>query len=487
MAFNFLVSIFTLDLIRNALGSAEECYFLTCSSEQNPQNCLVVYNQSQVITLNPCGSNSICPVQNISPNLNHIDRFINKTCVHESSSICNYLDRSRLTGQDCCKHTDCQSEQCGKSGCIGIKESQHCSKDEECDTNLYCTDLGFCYKSYSSGSNGCKRDNECGAGYGCNFGKCVQYFSLSDGKKTEDSKFCKSMLKIGDICDSLSLYLQDEMSYYPFNCSIGDNCIFLGNSNKNPLFASTPCECDGKNKDTGYCGQYIRYLKCISSLISSALKYDSSNCSGKFSHTDDIDILFSCGSITEEQYNLVKNIYKETENWSLYQSQQINYCSKSLGLFDPDMNVLNKSINQCKKSTSLSLSTKTTVAITVTCVVIPSIIIGGIIFWLIKRRRNRHGHHIIPQSSRSQYQIQTSKAVESKSQKLDSILPSLIFSADLAIKGDPVCSICLNEIAYNDEIRVTLCSHPFHSNCLDEWLRQRNFSAQCPNCNENLL
>ncbi|XP_076917502.1 E3 ubiquitin-protein ligase At1g63170-like [Bidens hawaiensis] len=49
-----------------------------------------------------------------------------------------------------------------------------------------------------------------------------------------------------------------------------------------------------------------------------------------------------------------------------------------------------------------------------------------------------------------------------------------------AISGeDAVCCICLAKYANNDELRELHCSHFFHKNCVDKWLK---INASCPLC-----
>ncbi|KAI3846885.1 hypothetical protein MKX03_016541 [Papaver bracteatum] len=51
---------------------------------------------------------------------------------------------------------------------------------------------------------------------------------------------------------------------------------------------------------------------------------------------------------------------------------------------------------------------------------------------------------------------------------------------ELIISGeDAVCSICLGKYADNEELRVLPCSHFFHVDCVDKWLKM---NATCPLC-----
>jgi len=41
------------------------------------------------------------------------------------------------------------------------------------------------------------------------------------------------------------------------------------------------------------------------------------------------------------------------------------------------------------------------------------------------------------------------------------------------------CTICLDDLKENDQIRIFGCGHKFHKKCVDDWLLLKNL---CPNC-----
>ncbi|MBA0784442.1 hypothetical protein Gotri_026392 [Gossypium trilobum] len=56
---------------------------------------------------------------------------------------------------------------------------------------------------------------------------------------------------------------------------------------------------------------------------------------------------------------------------------------------------------------------------------------------------------------------------------------------DCAIPGDDaVCCICLASYADNDMLKELPCSHFFHTNCVDKWLKMK---ALCPLCKCSVL
>ncbi|KAJ2879022.1 hypothetical protein IWW38_006196 [Coemansia aciculifera] len=50
--------------------------------------------------------------------------------------------------------------------------------------------------------------------------------------------------------------------------------------------------------------------------------------------------------------------------------------------------------------------------------------------------------------------------------------------------ASPECSICLAPYETADLVRVLVCGHTFHAQCIDVWLTQR--SARCPICKEDI-
>ena len=48
------------------------------------------------------------------------------------------------------------------------------------------------------------------------------------------------------------------------------------------------------------------------------------------------------------------------------------------------------------------------------------------------------------------------------------------------------CSICLDDFNLGDDIKITNCNHRFHTACLNEWLKTKINSPDCPLCRESL-
>lgn len=61
---------------------------------------------------------------------------------------------------------------------------------------------------------------------------------------------------------------------------------------------------------------------------------------------------------------------------------------------------------------------------------------------------------------------------------------SKIELADERLNINTRCSICLEDLVENDEVRILSCFHQFHVKCIDTWLAQK---STCPTCKFNLF
>jgi len=64
-------------------------------------------------------------------------------------------------------------------------------------------------------------------------------------------------------------------------------------------------------------------------------------------------------------------------------------------------------------------------------------------------------------------------------------LPEVIIDASHIPPGqDNTCPICLSDLVIGDSARVLSCTHIFHKQCVDEWLR---VNASCPTCRKRII
>ena len=75
---------------------------------------------------------------------------------------------------------------------------------------------------------------------------------------------------------------------------------------------------------------------------------------------------------------------------------------------------------------------------------------------------------------------------EFKDVKIGVSLSTLINNSEIKLQTNEqkgLCVICQDSIVYNDIIRIIVCSHTFHINCIDKWLSENN---KCPLCKHQL-
>jgi len=81
--------------------------------------------------------------------------------------------------------------------------------------------------------------------------------------------------------------------------------------------------------------------------------------------------------------------------------------------------------------------------------------------------------------------LQDSRANMGASQAVLETLPELILDATHVRQGqENTCPICLSELCIGETGRMLRCTHVFHKQCVDEWLR---VNASCPTCRKRIL
>lgn len=137
-------------------------------------------------------------------------------------------------------------------------------------------------------------------------------------------------------CDGLEVWSKNEILHDPYDCDMGFLCQYRSMLYQN-IIDKELCLCAGlEDGHKGYCGKYMTKVRSNIGNIFANMQYDESICSGESSHTNDIDILYACKSINEDDYNYYKSWELASTYWNLYQSGVIHDCAVGLGLFDPN-------------------------------------------------------------------------------------------------------------------------------------------------------
>ncbi|KAJ1941111.1 hypothetical protein EC988_006849, partial [Linderina pennispora] len=84
---------------------------------------------------------------------------------------------------------------------------------------------------------------------------------------------------------------------------------------------------------------------------------------------------------------------------------------------------------------------------------------------------------------------QTSTGTDNGTQHIISIdIVSSTESCECAISRNfftPDCSVCLRDFEAGSEVRILVCGHYFHTDCIDAWLTKH--SATCPVCKSDMV
>ncbi|CAG9327674.1 unnamed protein product [Blepharisma stoltei] len=317
-----------------AADASYTCIGLQCGAGTWKQ--CMLNNSQTTLTLSPCLGNYTCTNAAALLASSTTTSFPNITC--ESTAIDNcgrgtWTPDLNPTGWSCCENSDCISGSCINNTCQGLTSGQECEYHGQCQPWYYCS--GYCtLVSAEIGSN-CDTDYECPPGCGCNLKKCTGLLSLDDGEKSENMKFCKSMLVQDGICDNIVIYSEAEQYLdYPFQCNMGSNCMYLYRMTKKFAYSKS-CNCGGdRGNSTGFCWFDTPGVSSID--ISQALVFNDTKCSGDPAHSIDPDILFACTSITGDNYNFYYHILHQRNYWPLYKSGFIDSCALKFGLFDTE-------------------------------------------------------------------------------------------------------------------------------------------------------
>lgn len=315
MLFFLLNPVFSLDT-----GS---CALIICENTTTPSEYCLDWNPSQnsvYLTLPKCETNC-----------NFTSLYLPDT-TWESIACYPRNVTGNPTGAPCTVASNCSSFICSDPVCFGTPNGLYCPDDEACMPGSYC-DNYVCEPNLLPGDS-CTRDEECPIGYGCDKGSCSIYFSKTQGESASSHLFCKSNFLFNGRCDSLKVHRLGSEIGPPFNCKVNEDCTYVSKQT-GEVYATKPCTCAGvKNKGGGYCSNYLEWADDLIQDRYIYMTYTYSTCGGNFTHTDNPDTLFMCGSISQDQYDFFFNLLGRARHWALYQSHAIDDCSEYFGLFN---------------------------------------------------------------------------------------------------------------------------------------------------------
>lgn len=316
--FTILTQVYSLD--------TSSCQVLTCSNGPSRENC--IESKDGGIFISPCVYGLKCDTTSLNT---ETDEWPTVACVEDTiePDLCEDVYKELYTGQKCCVSSNCVSYQCTNDRCEGTEEGGECDKDEECAPNFYCNEV--CIPAVTEN---CKTDNMCHVGFGCLNSKCVQLHTLDNGAESDRKFFCKSNFAYSGKCDVIEAYIDGVHLGDELSCVIGQECEYY-TGNDHTFIEKGLCMCNGDgDTDSGYCGKYADKSSQIMKYYE-AIIYDTSKCSGYLAGSDDLNVLYDCGSISIEQRDYSKIMLDRFKYYNLYKSTAIDHCARPLGIFDP--------------------------------------------------------------------------------------------------------------------------------------------------------
>lgn len=326
--------IIMIPVLTSALNSLF-CLDIKCASESETK-CIDATDEE--IIIQQCKSGYIC--EDYSQLHEYSETWEDSLCLTNNVSekdLCNTgtYDNTVKTGFYCCKSSNCLSGICDGNRCTGYPKGRECDSDEVCLANYYChglttTNDGVCSEIIQKDQ--CAKDFDCPEGHGCNYGKCIQLFSLDYNTKVSDKKFCISDFATTDYCDAVSVWSQNVQLTSPFKCQIGYMCQYKSLIYETVIDQQL-CLCSGGGNEFGYCGLHMEKVKSHAEDLFKNLRYDESYCAGSNARTDDIDIVYNCGGISEDKFEEYSELSLKYKYWTLYNSGAIDKCAENLELF----------------------------------------------------------------------------------------------------------------------------------------------------------
>jgi len=134
-------------------------------------------------TLKGCSTNMICDFQ-----------------ISSKSSTCKTSIQSKLPGEYCKEKTECKTNNCKGSTCVGVDEGYPCKYDYDCNQRLFCDKKkGMCIRVNQEGEL-CDYMTPCDSGLTCNNSYCVKLGSIKLNEAAEVPEACETLHIRNKIC-----------------------------------------------------------------------------------------------------------------------------------------------------------------------------------------------------------------------------------------------------------------------------------------------
>lgn len=250
--------------IASLVSSQLTCTQLTCSSIKGP-NCYTYNPSSNSATVSPCSSGKACNYNPDSPS--------ESTCEIISTPYTQTIQS--LPGSKCSsnKCIDSEGVTCQEGICQGISEGLSCNSTNQCNPGLYCRyedQVSTCQPLIKAGE-ACRPTDYCSYGYGCNFGYCVNLFSIQSGMEV-DRYACYQ--GVSTMCQTQNCFENEDRYVYCINPYVNTDihnkpcskCTGVSNNGNVSFNKTLDCKCglSGKSYCPGFTGD--KYARKLNSL-----------------------------------------------------------------------------------------------------------------------------------------------------------------------------------------------------------------------------
>lgn len=244
MKYFVIATILILGLASFAL-SANNCPSVKCSTtapSTKTGECarVVTENNSTMTSLNRCDEGYVCPKASMLLGSNNFTLFMNVTANCEVYKSDISTDSKKLDGDKCTSNSECASNSCSSSKCVGKDVDATCASHVECKKGLACISLKCVAQRKTD--EACTTEYDCVNDHGCRNSKCMKYGSLADLTELnlgESQALCKNNWARLDgtkrICDRAVLKADQCKN------DADDNCNYTLSNGAN--YVGSPCLC----------------------------------------------------------------------------------------------------------------------------------------------------------------------------------------------------------------------------------------------------
>lgn len=296
--------------IYSCISSSDSCFKMQKIIPESE----IVADSYLDITLSACSVGSFCPTQ-----LDDQEGVVVIKCQQIPIILKHYAGQSCEKNSDCFEGLVCISNICKER----YNDSNSCFSSDNCELGKSCilnnSNKRTCEVQKSEGQ-GCSDDQECENNMGCNFGKCVKYFSLRLNEKIKSDRnvfsFCETGEQYNNICIETKLINEECNEKEPY-------CMYEVNGDPtNIIKIAERCSCGFNKEQKMYCEkgsshpdkkQYIEFQKEI--LQNSQNCHASERISCKSSYNYKYDDYGVSDKLNYYQYlALYSHLFKNSED-----------------------------------------------------------------------------------------------------------------------------------------------------------------------------